>query len=228
MRARILLILLVWGCCVWLDTLGLCVPPTDPTMRYSFLGALIGAIGSVASGAIGAIAGNSRRKAAERAMRRRKKELEEWRDSEMGMNFLDRADARSLLRRVGEHNAEARKALETSAMKRGLTDEAKVMQAAKLNENYADAVSRIAAAGVRHKDEVQQRYLDETANLDGIKIQNLMDTSGIGNLVQGLTGAAAGLGTALASAPDGTTQVIRKAKAGKGDLPDYHDYQSMV
>lgn len=197
MHSRNIWILLVWALCAVLDRLGF-VATDDPQMQVSFVGALIGGIASAASGIFGAAAANRRRRQAERELEKQKKKLTQWRDAEMGTNYLDRADSRAALRRVFEYNKEAQKAANTNAVKSGMTDEAKVAQAAKLNENYADAVSQIAGAGARHKDRVQQQYLDEMRNLDNLKIQNLMDTSGVDNMVQGITGAVAGLGTALA------------------------------
>ena len=188
--------MLVWALCVTLDRLGF-APTDDPQVRVAFVGPLIGGIASAASGIFGAAAANRRRRQAERELEKQKKKLTQWRDAEMGTNYLDRADSRAALRRVFEYNKEAQKAANTDAVKSGLTDEAKVAQAARLNGNYADAVSQIAGAGARHKDRVQQQYLDETRYLDNLKIQNLMDTSGVDNMVQGITGAAAGLAGAL-------------------------------
>ena len=196
MHSRNIWILLVWALCAVLDRLGF-VATDDPQVQVSFVGALIGGIASAASGIIGAAAANRRRRQAERELEKQKKKLTQWRDAEMGTNYLDRADSRAALRRVFEYNKEAQKAANTNAVKSGMTDEAKVAQAAKLNGNYADAVSQIAGAGARHKDRVQQQYLDETRNLDNLKIQNLMDTSGVDNMVQGITGAAAGLAGTL-------------------------------
>ena len=139
---------------------------------------------------------------------------------------LDRADSRAALRRVFEHNKEAQKAANTNAVKSGMTDEAKVAQAAKLNENYADVVSQIAGAGARHKDRVQQQYMDETRNLDNLKIQNLMDTSGVDNMVQGITGAAAGLagtlggGTGAPASPGvGVSQKVQSMAQNAAGIP---------
>jgi len=196
MYRRNIWILLVWALCVALDRLGF-TAIDSPKVYVSFVGALIGGIASAASGIFGAAAANRRRRQAERELEKQKKKLAEWRDAEMGTNYLDRADSRAVLRRVFEHNKEAQKAANTNAVKSGMTDEAKVAQAAKLNENYADVVSQIAGAGARHKDRVQQQYMDETRNLDNLKIQNLMDTSGVDNMVQGITGAAAGLAGTL-------------------------------
>lgn len=225
MYRRNIWILLVWALCVALDRLGF-TAIDSPKVYVSFVGALIGGIASAASGIFGAAAANRRRRQAERELEKQKKKLAEWRDAEMGTNYLDRADSRAALRRVFEHNKEAQKAANTNAVKSGMTDEAKVAQAAKLNENYADVVSQIAGAGARHKDRVQQQYMDETRNLDNLKIQNLMDTSGVDNMVQGITGAAAGLAGTLgggmgapASPGVGVSQKVQSMAQNAAGIP---------
>ena len=225
MYRRNIWILLVWALCVALDRLGF-TAIDSPKVYVSFVGALIGGIASAASGIFGAAAANRRRRQAERELEKQKKKLAEWRDAEMGTNYLDRTDSRAALRRVFEHNKEAQKAANTNAVKSGMTDEAKVAQAAKLNENYADVVSQIAGAGARHKDRVQQQYMDETRNLDYLKIQNLMDTSGVDNMVQGITGAAAGLAGALgggtgapASPGVGVSQKVQSMAQNAAGIP---------
>lgn len=199
MRRQNFLILLIWACCVALDRMGF-VAADDSLVQSSagLVGAIISGIGSLGAGIFGSMSANKRRRKAEQELEKQKKSLQEWRDAEMGTNYLDRADSRAAMRRVFENNKEAQKAANTDAIKSGMTDEAKVAQAAKLNENYADVVSQIAAAGAQYKDRVQQQYMGEKRNLDNLKIQNLMDTSGADNMVQGITGAVAGLGTALA------------------------------
>lgn len=225
MYRRNIWILLVWALCVALDRLGF-TAIDSPKVYVSFVGALIGGIASAASGIFGAAAANRRRRQAERELEKQKKKLAEWRDAEMGTNYLDRADSRAALRRVFEHNKEAQKAANTNAVKSGMTDEAKVAQAAKLNENYADVVSQIAGAGARHKDRVQQQYMDETRNLDNLKIQNLMGTSGVDNMVQGITGAAAGLagtlggGTGAPASPGvGVSQKVQSMAQNAAGIP---------
>ena len=225
MCRRNIWILLVWALCVALDRLGF-TAIDSPKVYVSFVGALIGGIASAASGIFGAAAANRRRRQAERELEKQKKKLAEWRDAEMGTNYLDRADSRAALRRVFEHNKEAQKAANTNAVKSGMTDEAKVAPAAKLNENYADVVSQIAGAGARHKDRVQQQYMDETRNLDNLKIQNLMDTSGVDNMVQGITGAAAGLagtlggGTGAPASPGvGVSQKVQSMAQNAAGIP---------
>lgn len=172
----------------------------DPSFRYSFVSGIISAVGALGSGVYGSIAGNKRIRNAEAMMDAQKKDLRAWRDAELGSDYLDRADSRAAMRRVFEYNKEAQKASDTNAIKRGMTDEAKVAQAARLNRNYADTVSQIAAAGAQHKDRVQQQYMSEVRNLDDLKIQNMMDMTGVNSMVEGIAGATSKLDEILTDA----------------------------
>lgn len=210
MRRQHFIVIFIGICCIAVDHFfKIDLTNGDPNVQYSFVGAIIGGVASLASGVIGSIAANKKRRNAERLLDDQKKDLQAWRDAELGTDYLDRADSRAAMRRVLEYNKEAQKGADTEAIKRGMTDEAKVAQAAKLNENYADVVSQIAGIGAQHKDRVQQQYMGEVRNLDNLKIQNMMDTSGVDSLVQGISGAASSLGSAI----DG---IGPKAKAGVG------------
>lgn len=156
---------------------------------------IVSAAISIGSSIWGAITGNKKRKKAEAKLKQKKKELTEWRDGELQQNFLDRADSQAAMRRVKEHNEQAMEGLNTNAIKTGATDQAKVAAASKLNKNYAGVVSQIAGVGAQHKDRVQQQYLQATANLDNLEIQNLMDNSGTQAMINGISNA----GTQLAS-----------------------------
>lgn len=190
MRNYIPLILLF--CCVTADHLF--DNNNDLQCVESFIGALIGGIGSLVSTGISAITGNARKKKAERQMNERKRSLDAWRNTEIGANYLDRADSRAAMRRVMDYNTDVQRASNTNAIKQGLTDEAKVAQASRLNRGYADVVGQIAGAGQRHKDAVQQQYLGAAMDLENLKIQNLMDTSGADNMASGISAAANTLG----------------------------------
>lgn len=191
------------------------------------VGAIIAGVASLASGIFGSIAANERRAEAERELEKQKQRLTEWRDAEMGTDYLDRADSRAALRRVFENNKEAQKALNTEAVKSGMTDEAKVAYAADLNENYADTVSQIAGVGAQHKDNVQRQYLSETRNLDNLKIQNKMDTSGVESMVQGITGAAGAIGSLASGNTPGLGGIKRMADQARSN-PDFSKVASMA
>lgn len=201
---------------------------TGMGVQCAFIGALIAGLASVAGGVAGSISANNRKNKAESLMDQRKRTLDIWRNAELGSDYLDRADSRAAMRRVMEYNTEAQKASDTNAIKRGMTDEAKVAQAGRLNRNYADVVSQIAGAGARHKDAVQQQYLGATMNLDNIRIGNLMDTSGAESMVNGITGAAGALGSALqgsnvAGKGGGLQKVKSMAQTGHG-MPSWNKY----
>lgn len=194
MKRSWIIMLLALACWIADRILGL----SDPGSQIAWVGALISGIGSAGAGIFGSIAANRRRRQAERLLEQRKDKLKSWRDAELGTNLLDRSDARAAMRRVFEYNREAQKAADTQAIKQGMTDEAKVAQADRLNRNLADTISQISAEGARHKDRVETQYRRESGALDDLKIQNLMDTSGAANMVQGITGAVEGIGNALA------------------------------
>lgn len=161
--------------------------------------AIAGGLVNIASSLFGGISQNKRRKEAEELMEQRRRQLDAWKDAEMNTNYLDRADSRDAVRRVMEYNKEAQKAADTRAIKGGLSDEAKVAQAARNNKSMADIVGRIASAGAQHKDNVRQRYLGETRNLDNLKISNLMDSSGVENMIAGVGNALTTLNSALST-----------------------------
>lgn len=150
------------------------------------IAAIINGAVQVGAAGIGSWIGNNNRKKAEELMETRKQELGDWRDKELSNDFLDRADSQAALRQVRQNQKEQQEALATDAIKSGATDQAKVAMAAKNNEQYASTVSQLAGIGAQHKDNVQDQYLRYTQGMDNLKIQNLMDTSGIDQTLQGL------------------------------------------
>lgn len=227
MRRRSIFILLAFAVCHFLDRYF--EYDIHCTEAIGWWGALISGVGSLGGSIWGNAAANRRLREANRMIDRKQKRLDAWRDSEFGTNFLDRADSRSALRQVQENIRETQKAADTNAVKRGLTDEAKVAQAARLNRGYADVVSRIAAAGQQHKDRVQQQYMSETSALENMKIQNLLDTTGASNLAGGIAGSAGSLATALAGIGGGgstpTTDYTKVAKMASNAVGIPSNYQ---
>ncbi len=185
--------------------------------------AIIAAAASIGSSIWGAISANKRRNKAEEAMRKKKQDLREWRDREMNSNYVDRADSQAALRKVKEYNKEALDAMNTNAVRSGATDEAKVAAAGRLGKGYAGAVSQIAGLGAHHKDRVQGQYLNATANLDGLEIGNLMDSSGVQNMVSGVANAAGQIGSLYSmygkAGKAGNTSNMSTATGTKNMLP---------
>ena len=212
---RRIIILAGWIFCVIADRyLGLNAMPDAaipaPTICFlPLIAAAIAVAGSVAS----TVAANNRLQKAEKKIDSKQERLDNWYRSEMATNALDRADAQAALRRVRENMREAMKSAETDSIKRGMTDEAKVAQAARLNRGYADVVSQIAASGQQHKDRVQQQYMNAMNGIDDMRISQLMDTSGaqaMGNAISSAGGALAsglsGIGGANVKVPSMASQ----------------------
>lgn len=152
--------------------------------------AIIAAIAAIGGGIYGTVSANNRRKKALKEQDKKANKLDAWYNQEMNQNYVDRADSQAMLRRIYEYNTEAQRALDTNAIKRGATDEAKVAMAKNLNKNYASTVSQIAGLGSQHKDRVRQQYMNARMNLDDLKIRTLMDNSGTDNMINGITSAA--------------------------------------
>lgn len=160
------------------------------------LGTVIGAgIGLVANG-IGAWLANKRKKEAEKIQDEYYKGAMADLDAEINSNYLDRADSRNALRKVTDSNTEALRQLNTQAIRGGATDEAKVAMASQLNKRTADVVGDLAAMGERHKDALKAEKRGLEAEQANLKYQRLADTSGITNMVNGISSAANNLGKA--------------------------------
>ena len=133
----------------------------ESEMQMAFVGAIIGAVGSAVGGVLGSIQAAKQRK----ALNAQQRQLDQWYRGEMGTNYLDRADSRSMLKRIRDMYAERARKQDTQNIKGGASDEAKVAQAVAANEGIADAASRISAAGQQHKDSVAGQYRQMSYNL---------------------------------------------------------------
>lgn len=147
------------------------------------IGAGLSALGSI----FGGISANKRMKEADRMLADRQHKLDAWYNSEMNQPYLDRADSRAMLKRIRDYNADEMKALNTSAVKSGATDEAKVAAANQLNRNYSQVVAQIAGLGEQHKNQVRRDYMSRLDNLDSIRYQSQVGKAeGIQNMIGGL------------------------------------------
>lgn len=161
------------------------------------LGALIGAGISVASNAIGSAIANRRKRKAEEEYQKAVGQQMAQLDNEINSNYLDSAEAQNALRKQTNANQETLRQLNTSAIRGGATDEAKVAMASKLNQSTADLVGDLAVVGEQKKDLLRQQKRElELANI-GHQYALGSDTSGIDTLTSSMSSAAGSLGTAL-------------------------------
>lgn len=160
------------------------------------LGTIIGSGINLVANGIGSWLANKRAKEAQIIQDEEYKRQREELTSELNSNYLDRADSQNVIRKVTDANEEAMRQLNTSAIRGGATDEAKVAMASKLNKNVAGVVGDLAAMGEQRKDQLRQERRQLDANYAGIKSSRLSDTSGIANMVNGIATAANTLGKA--------------------------------
>ncbi len=164
------------------------------------LGALIGAGISVASNAIGSAIANRRKRRAEEEYQKAMGQQMAQLDDEINSNYLDSAEAQNALRKQTNANTETLRQLNTSAIRGGATDEAKVAMASKLNQSTADLVGDLAVVGEQKKDLLRQQKRElELANIDHQYALD-SDTSGIDTLTSSISSAAGSLGTAISDA----------------------------
>lgn len=160
------------------------------------LGALIGAGLSVAASAIGSAIANKRKRGAEEKYKEGINDHISELNNEINSNYLDRADARNVLRKVTDANTEAMRQLNTDAIRGGATDEAKVAMASELNKQTADVVGDLAAIGEQRKDRLEAQKRNLKFGLLQHQYSQDADTSGIDTIVQGIGTAANTIGSA--------------------------------
>lgn len=182
----------------------------------------ISAAGSIFGGAMANKAARKKR----RALEEKQRKLDVWRDEALGSDYLSRADSQSALRTVRENIDEQLKAADTSAIKGGMTDEARAAYASRLNRGYADAVSKIAGLGEQYRDSIRDIHMQKSDAIDD-ELMSINTGAGAQNIATGIANAAGSLAM-LAGGGAGrgaTTTSVQpsdtvKNMASSGDLPN--------
>lgn len=160
------------------------------------LGAIIGGGLNVLANAIGTAVANKRKREAQEALDKQYEQQIGEINTEIGANYLDRADSRQALRKVADANTEALRQLNTSAIRGGATDEAKVAMASKLTQQTAGVVGDLAAMGERHKDRLRDQRRRLILDNAERKYAERSDVSGMERVLQSFGAAAQSLGNA--------------------------------
>lgn len=144
---------------------------------------------------IASIFGNRKKKKALRRLNQQYDAMIADTDDRINADFLDRADSKNAIRKVEESNKEALRQLNTDAIRRGATDEAKVAMANKLSQRTADVVGELSNIGEQYKDRLRDRKqsLQEQKAAQNFQIDS--DTSGI----DAFSSAISGVGNAAIS-----------------------------
>lgn len=176
--------------------------------------AIIAAVGAIAS--IGSSAGSAGASASAQ------KQLEERRDAEnrryaheSGIEFLDTEAAKSTLASLRRHNKKQTDVSDNNAVKQGLSDEAKVAQASKLNENYAEAATKLASMGTEYKQRIQDGHLRRLDSLDNaIHNSQLGKADAMNSMGQSIAGVASAAMGAYASGAFGSATTAGTVATG--------------
>ena len=174
----------------------------------------VGAIGSLFSG----LSARSKAKKAEKQLLERRDALNKEYAQDKNTDYLDTEAARSTLALLRRQNRQAQEALNNNAVKSGASDEAKVAAAARQNENYANAASRIAGMGTQYKQRLKENYQRRRDSIDDqltqVQMQKAQATS---DMIGGITGAASGLISAYGMG-SGRNKKIQPVGAAKTPL----------
>lgn len=162
----------------------------------NMLGTIIGGGLNVLANAIGTAVANKRKREAQEALDKQYEQQIGEINTEIGANYLDRADSRQALRKVADANTEALRQLNTSAIRGGATDEAKVAMASKLTRQTAGVVGDLAAMGERHKDRLRDQRRRLILDNAERKYAERSDVSGMERVLQSFGEAAQSLGDA--------------------------------
>jgi len=160
----------------------------------AWIGAAIGAAGSIFGGIANAKAAKKRK----RAIERQKKENQDWYNKNYNEDATQRADAQRLLTLTEESIKNRNKAAAGAQAVIGGTDES-VAAAKQANNNaLADTISQINANAEQRKANIESQYLNRKDNLDD-QLQDLEQQrqSNISQAILGVSGAASSIAGGL-------------------------------
>lgn len=138
---------------------------------------------------------------ARRQARKAEKQLQERRDNldreyaqDKNTNFLDTDAARSTLALLRRQNRRAEAASNNNAVRSGATAEQRVATAGRLNENYANAASRIAGMGTQYQQRIKENYQNRRDQLDNALYNvQMQKANATNNMIGAITSATGGL-----------------------------------
>ncbi len=161
-------------------------------MVNEIIGGGIAAIGSLFSG----IRARKQARKAEKQINSWKAENRKWWEQERGTDYLDTAEARSVLSTLRNDNKKQQQALSNDVTRSGLSDEAKVAMAGQLNENYSANVNQLAGMGTQYKNNLRREYQAREDQYNNLLYQTTMDKA---NTASALGGMFSDVGNLVAS-----------------------------
>lgn len=172
-------------------------------MIGSIVGAGLSAVGSI----FGGIQASKAMKKAKKNIEARRAENEAWYNRRYDEDATQRADAQRILNLTQENIRNRNQAAAGAQAVVGGTEESLAATKAANNEAMADAASRIAAAGERRKEQVEQAYRQRQEQLNN-ELNNL-EYNRAGNIAAATKGVLQA-GGSLMDAFDGTGDSKKK------------------
>lgn len=164
-------------------------------MVGSLIGAGLSAVGSI----FGGITASKAMKKARRLVERQMKDNQAWYDRRYNEDATQRADAQRILAKTEESIRNRNRAAAGAQAVMGGTQESVAAAKAANNEALADATSRIAAAGDRRKDQIEQQYQqNKQALTDKLGAFETGRANAIAQAVKGVAGAAGNIAGSFA------------------------------
>ena len=171
----------------------------------------MGITGDIIGGGLGVLGGIFGGAAASKAMKKVRRNTQEqlakneaWYNRRYNEDYTQRADAQSLLNyglealRSGNRSAAGQQAVA------GLSDEQVAQQKAQGNQLMASTMGQIATAAEASKQQVEDSYRNTEQNLmNNLNNMEMQKAGMIGQAVQGMASAGAGIADALASGKNG-------------------------
>lgn len=150
---------------------------------------------SALAGVGSSLAAGGAASSAERQLRERREADERRYLHESNTDFLDTETAKSTLSVLRKNNKKQLEAADNNAVKQGISEEAQVALAGRLNEGYADSASRLAGFGTQYQQQIKENYLRRVGSTDDmIYNSQLRKADALGGLIDSIGGlAGAGL-----------------------------------
>lgn len=136
-------------------------------MTPQLIGTLISAAAGLGGNLYGNIAAKKNAEKQEGVIRGLQQDNENWYNRRYNEDFTQRADAQRVLQQASNTLRERNKAAQGRAAVMGATADGVAAEKEANSQAYADAVSRVAAAGASNKDAIEQQYMQQKANLEG-------------------------------------------------------------
>lgn len=187
------------------------------------LSAIIGAAGALGSAIFGGIKSAQANRKAQQLIQQQRDDNRRWYNTKMNQDYTQRVDVQNAITRQRELLDEQIKRANARQVVGGGSEESAALAKEAANKSVADATADIAAAGANYKDQVEQQYRAQDAQLNQQQIQNYQQqaqqsaaaaSQGV-NAGLGLIGADSSLGGATAAAKQAAKNSVQQATQAK-------------